>query len=203
MVPLPFPVDSYIYVLFITFLPYIELRGSIPVGIGLGLDPLSVFLVSTIANILIIFPIFVFLQLAFDRLFRIDWIKRHFWGKVQAIRSSVRSHTRRYGMVGLAAFVAIPLPGTGAYTGCLAAFLLDMDRKRASLAIALGVTIAGVLVTLASVGAFAVIEALDIGWPGILLLLALVVIATGLFLRSRHQRAEEYNTGQKSGEQWN
>jgi len=153
MLPLWTATEPYLKLLAITFLPYIELRGSIPVGIGLGMDPLLVFSVCTAANIAIILPIFLFLDYLFEGLFRIRWVERHFRGKVERIKDSGKRRVERLGLIGLAAFVAVPLPGTGAYTGCLAAYLLGMDRKRSGAAIALGVFTAGVLVTLAAVGA--------------------------------------------------
>lgn len=174
MLPVPGSLESYLYLLFITFLPYIELRGSIPVGIALGLDPVPVFLVCTVANVLIIPPIFVFLDFAYERLFRIGWIHRHFYDRVESVRASARKRTSRYGLVGLASFVAIPLPGTGAYTGCLAAFLLDLNRTKASIAIALGVLLAGILVTLASLGVFTALKALESLWASILVIVAIL-----------------------------
>ncbi len=181
---LPWITDyPYIYLLLITFLPYIELRGSIPVGIGLDMDPLWVFTICTVANILIILPIFILLDFAFERIFRIPWIQEHVGNKVESVRRSAKRRVERYGLLGLAAFVAIPLPGTGAYTGCLAAYLLDMERRKSIVAIAGGVLVAGILVTMASLGVFSAIRALEIGWlGGIAILVAVVIILLLYFL---------------------
>jgi uncharacterized membrane protein len=169
--------NPYITLLLITFLPYIELRGSIPVGIiGFGLDPLEVFAICTIANIIIILPIYIFLDFAFERVFRISWFNRHIEPKIDRIRETAEGNVKRYGFLGLAAFVAIPLPGTGAYSGCLASYLLGMERKKSFLSVALGVLVAGVLVTLASMGVFSALTALGLGWIAGLLVLVVIVI---------------------------
>ena len=185
MLPLWAMIEPYLNLLLITFVPYIELRGSIPVGIGLGMDPLWVFIVCTVANVLIILPIFIFLDFAFERFFRIGWIHRHVKGKVDSVRNTAITRIDRYGLLGLAAFVAIPLPGTGAYTGCLAAYLLDLERKRSALAIGVGVFVAGILVTLASLGFFSAIKALKIGWAGGILVAVVCVVLIYIFWKSK------------------
>jgi len=73
----------------------------------------------------------------------IDSIFRWFWK---------RRHGRRWRFPALAAFVAVPIPGTGAYTGTLMAYLLGLDRKRAAVAIALGVILSATLTTLTALG---------------------------------------------------
>ncbi len=185
--PLLETVAPYLKLILITALPYIELRGGIPVGIGLGMDPIWVFLVCTGANLLIIFPIFLFLDLAFERLLRIGWIERHIGGRLESVRRSGRRAVERYGLPGLAAFVAIPLPGTGAYTGCLAAYLLGMERRRAQAAIALGVVAAGIMVTLGSLGFFSAARKLGLGWIGGITLLVFVLAAVAYY----HSRRKE------------
>jgi uncharacterized membrane protein len=168
----------YITLLLITFLPYIELRGSIPIGIiGFGLDPLEVFAICTIANVIIILPIFVFLDFAFERVFRISWFHRHVEPRIDRIRDAAEDKVERYGFLGLAAFVAIPLPGTGAYSGCLASYLMGMERKKSILSVALGVLVAGILVTLASMGVFSAFTALGFGWiAGVVVLVVIVIL---------------------------
>lgn len=140
--------SELLHLVLITLVPWIELRGSIPYGIGLGLDPFVVFLVCVFTNILLLFPTFFFL----DHFFR--FIKH--WGLVGRVVSKVQRKASRYvdrwGFLGLTVFVMIPWPGTGAYSGALAAYLLGVPRKKAFKAITAGVFIAGVLVTLASIG---------------------------------------------------
>lgn len=176
--------SPYLTLIFITLLPYIELRGSIPVGIlGLGLEPGTVFAICTAVNVLLIPPIFLLLDFAFERVFRIPWFHRHIRGKVESVRRSSKRRIDRYGLLGLMAFVAIPLPGTGAYTGCLAAFLLDMERKTAGAAVALGVVVAGTLVTLASMGVFSAFKSLGLDYALGLVALAAAIILIALLRR--------------------
>ncbi len=137
--------DPYIIIFLISLLPWIELRGAIPVGILVyGLDPVPVFFVSVIANILVVPPIFLGLSLFYEK-FRESWFLKR---TVTRIRKKAAPKVKKYGVLGLASFVAIPLPVTGAWTGTLLAWVLGMDKNKAFTGISLGVIVAGVLVTL-------------------------------------------------------
>ncbi|MFH1256460.1 MAG: small multi-drug export protein, partial [Candidatus Diapherotrites archaeon] len=128
--------DDILYVFLITLLPYIELRGAIPVGIlALKMDPLLVFALATAANILIIFPIFFFLELFFPFLEKRFKFLESF---IEGARNKAEKAVDKYGFLGLMVFVAIPLPGTGAYSGALGAYLLGIKKRKAIPAIALG-----------------------------------------------------------------
>jgi len=144
--------DPLLYAIIITALPAIELRGAIPAGMALGGDPMAVALVSTLANILIIFPIFFALDRLFGFFRQYAWIDRIVLG----VRDKTEKYVEKYGAVGLMLFVAVPLPGSGAYSGCIAAKLFDVDRRHSYYSIAAGVTIAGTLVTLASLGVLSI-----------------------------------------------
>ena len=143
------------HALFMTFLvgmtPVLELRGAIPLGVAAGLPPLTACAAAILGNIV---PV-PFIMLLVRRVFRwlrktaflgpkIDWLERraHLKGRV----------VRRYRLPGLLLLVAVPLPGTGAWTGALVATLLDIRLRHAFPAIAAGVVIAGVLITLLTVG---------------------------------------------------
>ncbi|MFH1721459.1 MAG: small multi-drug export protein [Candidatus Altiarchaeota archaeon] len=139
-------VHPLIYVAAITVVPYIELRGAIPYGIAVGLNPLSVFLVSTFINVLIIYPAFIFLDWFFHLMEKIPVFSK----AINKTRTKAKPYVEKYGMVGLGLFVAVPLPGTGAYSGALAAHIFGVKNKKALFAIAVGVLIAGILVTLIS-----------------------------------------------------
>jgi uncharacterized membrane protein len=142
--------NELIQVVFITLLPYLELRGSIPYAIlYLQMNPFDAFLISVITNILLIIPTFFLLHLFFHFFERISFVKK----SLEKIHSKSKELVERYGFIGLMVFVAVPLPGTGAYAGSLAAYLLDMPRKKAFLAISLGVIIAGILVLAATLSA--------------------------------------------------
>jgi uncharacterized membrane protein len=132
-----------------TLLPWVELRGAIPFGIAVGLPPLWTWLLAVSSNCLVILPTFVILDLLYVRwLGRIAWVQK----VVDRIRRKGEGYIARYELLGLALFVAIPLPGTGAYAGTILAWLLGLPRGRAALMIACGVAVAGTLVTLGVTG---------------------------------------------------
>jgi uncharacterized membrane protein len=140
--------SSLILIFLISLVPAVELRGSIPLALALSdIHPLFVFLICVALNLLVIPLTFKVLDLFAPPLIRRSrWIASIFAWFLR------RGHGRKWGLVGLAAFVGIPLPVTGAYTGTLMAYLLGMKRGRAALAIAVGVVIAGLIVTLATLG---------------------------------------------------
>lgn len=148
-----------LYLIIISMIPFIELRGAIPVGVGFGMDPIEVFLICVTANCIPV-PFIIFL---IKPLFR--WLKKFkafekLITKLEGIadKKSGQITAYKYELVGLMLFVGIPLPGTGAWSGALIAALLDMRIKHAFIAIFLGVIIAGVLVTLISSGALAALS---------------------------------------------
>ncbi len=141
--------------LFIGMLPVLEIRGAIPVGVAAGLDPWSAFFVGFVGNML---PV-PFLILLTRKM--IEWMKKHhILDKLTSFlerKGSQKAQTvQKYSFWGLFILVAIPLPGTGAWTGALVASLLDMRLKRALPAIAMGVIVAGLIVLLATYGVVSV-----------------------------------------------
>jgi uncharacterized membrane protein len=137
-----------------TVLPISELRGGIPLGISLGLDPLFTFFMAIIANALIFFPIFFALRLFYDKLLsRIPLFNRY----LDRVRERGKPKVDKYGFLALTLFVAIPLPITGVYTGTILAWLLDMDWRKAFPAVGLGVIVAGVVVLLITLGVIGLI----------------------------------------------
>lgn len=139
----------------LTAIPWIELRGSIPLAIALGWHPLAASGVCVLANCLIIAPSYVFLEVFYRR-----WLSRYplFRRMVEAVRDRGAAIVERYQLLGLALFVAIPLPGTGAYSGITLAWLLGLRRWPAMGAVALGVLGAGAVVTLVASGAAAALR---------------------------------------------
>lgn len=134
----------------ISLVPFLELRFAIPPAIlfNPGISPLAILAICVFLNILVIPIAFVLLDFIVPPIrHRIKFVDKIF-------RLSVK-RARKYqnlSLIGLALFVAIPFPATGAYTGALIAYVGGFDRKRSSLAIAVGVIIAGVIVTLATLG---------------------------------------------------
>jgi uncharacterized membrane protein len=137
---------DWLWVLLITCIPWVELRGSIPYAIiKLGMNPVLVLVSAVAMNVAVIYPAFVFLDWFFD-IMRKTPLRRF----IDSTQRKAGPYVDRYGLLGLALFVAVPLPGTGAYSGSLAAHLFGMKNRRAFLSIALGVAAAGVAVTLIS-----------------------------------------------------
>jgi uncharacterized membrane protein len=137
------------WVLLTTILPISELRGGIPLGISLGLNPWFTFFIAVIANALIFFPVFFALRLFYDKLlFRIPLFNKY----LDSLRKRGKPKIEKYGFWGLFLFVAVPLPFTGAYTGTILAWLLGMDWEKAFPAVALGVVVAGIVVLLITLG---------------------------------------------------
>ena len=132
-------------------LPVVELRGAIPLGVAAGLHPLAAMGTAILGNL---FPV-PFILLLLRYVFR--WL-RHFTRLGALIdRLERRAHlkgrkVRKYRTLGLVLLVAIPLPGTGAWTGALVADVLDIRMRTALPAITLGVVIAGVVVTAMTCG---------------------------------------------------
>ena len=143
--------NKMIGIFLISMLPIIELRGAIPIGVAIGLPWYLNMIVSIIGNMLPVPFILLFSVKAFE-LMKKHNIMVKFIEKIEN-RAKKRSEGLATGeFIGLMLFVAIPFPGTGAWTGALIAALLQFDRKRSFFYIGLGVVIAAVIMTLASYG---------------------------------------------------
>jgi len=148
--------EKIAWVLLTTVLPISELRGGIPLGINLGLNHWFTFSIAVVANVLIFFPLFFALRLFYNKLMsRIPLFNKY----LDSVRKRGKPILDKHGFWGLILLVAIPLPVTGAYTGTILAWILDMDWRKAFLAIGIGVIIAGIIVLLVTLG---VIEVFNI-----------------------------------------
>ena len=139
----------------LSLMPIIELRGGIIAGRALGLDPIPTFIICYIGNIL---PV-PFILWLIKRI--IDWLGnssiKFFKKIVKLLNKKVKDkkgQIEKYGFWGLVLFIGIPLPGTGAWTGCLIAAMLDMDKKKSFLAAVIGVLMAGIIMSILSIGIF-------------------------------------------------
>lgn len=133
----------------ISMVPIIELRGAIPVAIlAHQLNPLLAFLVSILGNLLPVPFIIIFIRKIFGFIRKHIPVLNRMVDKLEEKGRSKKATVEKWGFWGLFIFVAIPLPGTGAWTGALIAAMLDMRLKRAFPSIALGVVTAGVVITL-------------------------------------------------------
>lgn len=153
---------KYLIVFFISMVPLIELRGAIPVAIGMGLDTLPSIAVCAVGNLLPV-PIIYFFARKFlvwglDKPY-IGGICHFFHDKGEAAGQKLSSS--RFGRFGLMAaltvFVGIPVPGTGAWTGTLGASFLDLGMKKTALSVTLGVLMAAIIMaTVSNVGFHAI-----------------------------------------------
>lgn len=153
---------KYLIVFFISMVPLIELRGAIPVAIGMGLDTLPSIAVCAVGNLVPV-PIIYFFARKFlvwglDKPY-ISGICHFFHDKGEAAGQKLSSS--RFGRFGLMAalivFVGIPIPGTGAWTGTLGASFLDLGMKKTALSVTLGVLMAAIIMaTVSNVGFHAI-----------------------------------------------
>ena len=135
----------------IAMLPIIELRGAIPYALGMGMAWPQAYLFAVAGNLVPIIPLLLFLGPVSNALQRLPGFGRFFdWVFARTRRRS--GIIQRYGPIGLALFVAIPLPITGGWTGAAAAYLFGFPFRRSFPSITLGVFVAGVVVTLAVKG---------------------------------------------------
>ena len=144
-------IPNEIKLIIISMLPIIELRGAIPVGVLLGMPPIESFLISIVGNLI---PI-PFVILLGRPIF--NWLKKTklFAGLMEKLEKRIEKKAdsvMKKAALGLYIFVAIPLPGTGAWTGALIASMFDMRFKYALPAIVLGVLTAGIIMTVGSYG---------------------------------------------------
>lgn len=141
----------HLYVFVLSMVPIIELRVAIPLGAGLGLPIYTNYLVSVVGNFLPVPFILLFIRGI------LMWMKttRHLSKISLWLEDKARKHSdrvMRYATFGLFLFVAIPVPGTGAWTGALVASLFNMRMKYALPSILFGIIVAGLIMSLASYG---------------------------------------------------
>ena len=155
--------EKYLIVFFVSMVPLIELRGAMVYAVGFDLPIITSYIIAVIGNMLPIPFIYLFAR------------KILVWGKDKPLIGKFFSWCLDKGEKGgqklqakagkglyyaLWLFVGIPLPGTGAWTGTLAASILDMDFKKSVIAVMLGVLLAGIIMIIASSGVFGVLSAI-------------------------------------------
>ncbi|MCI7221972.1 MAG: small multi-drug export protein [Firmicutes bacterium] len=155
--------EKYLIVFFVSMVPLIELRGAMVYAVGFDLPIITSYIIAVIGNMLPVPFIYLFAR------------KILVWGKDKPLIGKFFSWCLDKGEKGgqklqakagkglyyaLWLFVGIPLPGTGAWTGTLAASILDMDFKKSVIAVMLGVLLAGIIMIIASSGVFGVLSAI-------------------------------------------
>ncbi|MBI5554276.1 MAG: small multi-drug export protein [Elusimicrobia bacterium] len=138
-------------VLIVSALPISELRGGIPLALSFGFSYAKAFWLSILGNSAIIIPALFLLDSISKFLMRWKIFNRFFtWFFARTRKHS--DSVEKYGAIGLAIFVAIPLPMTGAWSGCVAAYLFGIKFRYALPSVFLGVVVAGIIVLLTCVG---------------------------------------------------
>ena len=146
--------QKYLLVFLVSMVPLIELRGGVPIAVGMGLDYFSALAVCVVGNMLPVPIIYFFARKV------LEWgqDKKYIGGfftycieKGERGGQKLKARAGRGGLfIALMLFVGIPLPGTGAWTGTLAASFLNMGIKSTTLAVSLGVVIAGIIMGIVS-----------------------------------------------------
>lgn len=152
---------KYLIVFLISMVPLIELRGAIPVALGMGLPTVPAYILCVIGNMLPVPIIYFFARKVLIWGSDKKYIGKFFRFCLEKGERGGQKLTKTAGrgglFVALMLFVGIPLPGTGAWTGTLAASFLNMGIKSTALSVSLGVVLAGLIMGLASTGVFSVL----------------------------------------------
>lgn len=179
---------KYLIVFFVSMVPIVELRGAIPIAESMNLNIFAYYPIAIIGNMLPVPIIYLFARKI------LEWGKdKKFIGKffTWCLEKGKKGGEKLKATAGnsgifwaLLLFVGIPLPGTGAWTGTLAASLLDLDFKTSILAVSLGVILAGVIMSLGSkiVSIF--------GWPGVIAIITIILVAIILSIVLKKKRTK-------------
>lgn len=177
---------KYLIVFLVSMVPFVELRGAIPIAESMNLNIFAYYPIAIIGNMLPVPIIYLFARKI------LEWGKdKKFIGKffTWCLEKGKKGGEKLKATAGnsgifwaLLLFVGIPLPGTGAWTGTLAASLLDLDFKTSILAVSLGVILAGVIMSLGSkiVSIF--------GWPGVIAIITIILVAIILSIVLKKKR---------------
>ena len=158
---------KYFIVFFISMLPLAELRVAIPYAIGLGLNIPLTYVIAIIGNMLPVPFIFFFARQVLEWGTKVNWPKGLKWvgkffnfclEKGERGGKKLTEKVGRSSYIALFLFVGIPVPGTGAWVGTLAASILDLDFKKSVIAVVCGVILAGIIMGLGSAGVFTLIR---------------------------------------------
>lgn len=152
--------EKYIIAILVSMVPLIELRAGVPIAVGMGMNQFVAIVVCALSNMVPV-PFIYF----FARKFLLWGQNKKYIGKIytfflekgEKAGQKLTSKTGRGGLfIALLLFVGIPLPGTGAWTGTLAASFLNMGFKSAVISVSLGVLLAGIIMATVSTGVFSI-----------------------------------------------
>ena len=165
---------KYLIIFFVSMIPIVELRGAIPIAEGLGLNILLYYPIAIVGNILPVPIIYLFARKVLEWGKDKKFTKKFFTWCLEKGSKGGEKLKQSAGNKGifwaLLIFVGIPLPGTGAWTGTLAASFLNLDFKTSISAVTLGVLLAGIIMSLGS----KVVATL--GWAGVFAIIAVILI---------------------------
>ncbi|MDD6238975.1 MAG: small multi-drug export protein [Oscillospiraceae bacterium] len=145
-------IEQILSVFGLAMIPVFELRGAIPVGVAAGLPFWTVFLTAFLGNLLPVPFLILFTRRVFEWLRTKSALLERLVSRLERKAATKEDLLKKYELLGLCILVAIPLPGTGAWTGSLVAAVFDIRLKHAFPAIALGVLIAGIIVSVVTYG---------------------------------------------------
>jgi len=144
---------NWLATILISCLPVAELRGAIPVALlQYQMHPTEAYLLAVIGNMIPVIPLLLYLEPVSNYLRRFRFWNKFFDWLFTRTHHNHSATFEKYGTLGLVIFVAIPLPATGAWSGCAAAFVFGIGFRHALMAITAGVLIAGVVVTTVTLG---------------------------------------------------
>lgn len=137
--------SNQVALIIISMLPLIELKGSIPIGLAMGLKPFQTYIYSIIGSIVPAIFILMWIMPIFDYMKKRDSLKKLVaWAEKKAKKKE--GNIKKYEYLGLFLFVAIPLPGTGIWMGSLIASILGLKKMKSFLTISVGNVIAGIII---------------------------------------------------------
>lgn len=151
---------KYLIVFFVSMLPIIELRGAIPYAVGFKLPLIVSFMIAIIGNMIPVPFIYLFSRKVLEWGSNKKGLKKLFkmlLNKGERAGKKLQKGNSKSIYIALLLFVGIPLPGTGAWTGAIAASILDLDFKKSLLAIFGGIILAGIIMAIFSFGLFNIV----------------------------------------------
>ncbi|RLE39129.1 hypothetical protein DRJ17_01910 [Candidatus Woesearchaeota archaeon] len=158
--------NPYLIVFLLTFIPWLEQRYSIPIGIlsgsitlpfgftlqAYGLPWWWVLLVAASANIIVGVIAYIVIDKAVHLLFFWRGFERFWHRRIEKTQKRIRGYVERYGLLGMSLFIAIPLPGSGVYTGAIGSYALGLGFRKFFIANVIGVLLSAMIITLITLG---------------------------------------------------
>ena len=162
--------NAIIWIILLTLLPFLELRYSIPAGIitgkvllpfglsltGFGLNWPAVFFIAVITNIILGLVLYFLLDKVIHYFLHFKYISKIYHKTVEKSQKKIKKYVDKYGFLGIAIFISIPLPGSGVYSAAIGSYALGLNFKDFAKATIIGVTVAGVIVTALTLGVLAI-----------------------------------------------